>query len=77
MLFIFPQPQWVACTECGVPVHVNDVPTHVCDVDRLAEFQSMAFGPGYTAWLGTNEGRFAVFYAAYSRDTTNHSRGAA
>jgi hypothetical protein len=73
-MFVFPQPQYLACPECGECVHRQARSSHECDPQRWLDYQLVRLRPGIArfeadlaVWAETTEGRFAVFYAERSR----------
>jgi hypothetical protein len=73
-VFVFPQPQYVACSECGVCMPRWEADDHVCDKERRLDYQVGRLREAITAfeydlgqWLATRTGRFAVFYAERTR----------
>jgi hypothetical protein len=75
MFGALPQPTHVPCPECGASIPRGERDNHACDeAQRIRHelFQLRAevnrFEGDFAAWLKTNAGRFAVFYAAWQRD---------
>ena len=73
-MFVFPQPQYIACPECGACVPRWEADDHVCDQDRWLDYQLVRLRPDiarfeadFLGWLTTPEGRFEAFYAERSR----------
>jgi hypothetical protein len=73
-MFRFPQPQFSRCTECGFVMLANDSDGHICDQERWLDYYLVrlrphiaAFETEFAAWLLTNQGRFAAFYAERTR----------
>jgi len=73
-MFVFPQPQYIACPECGACVPRWEADEHVCDRERWLDYQLVRLRPeiarfesDFRQWLVTSEGRFEEFYAERSR----------
>ena len=73
-MFVFPQPQYIACPECGACVPRAEADEHVCDRERWLDYQLVRLRPeiarfetDFRQWLVTSEGRFEQFYASRSR----------
>jgi hypothetical protein len=73
-MFVFPQPQYIACPECGACVPRWEADDHVCDRERWLDYQLVRLRPeiarfeaDLSDWLGTDEGRFELYYAERSR----------
>lgn len=73
-VFVFPQPQYVACSECGACVPRWEASDHECDKERWLDFQlirlrdaTARFEHDFAAWATTRRGRFEVFYAERTR----------
>ena len=73
-MFVFPQPQYVACPDCGACVPRAQSEEHVCDAERRLEYQLVRLRPeiarfedDLAEWLASSEGRFERFYAERSR----------
>lgn len=74
-VFVFPPPQFVACTECGALMPRREADTHACDKERWLDFQVTKLRPDiarfeveFAAWsVDTKTGRFEVFYAERTR----------
>jgi hypothetical protein len=69
-----PQPAFMPCPECGASLARGERDRHACEEAqriRYELFQLRAeldrFDAELEAWLDTNAGRFAVFYAAWRR----------
>jgi hypothetical protein len=70
----FFQPTHMACTECGESVELAFTDAHTCDEVRRLDFRLFelrheiaAFEVDLHAWLGSAEGRFAVWLAERDR----------
>jgi hypothetical protein len=77
-MFVFPQPQYIACSECGACVPRWEDDDHVCDEDRWLDYQLVRLRPDiarfeadFGQWLETEAGRFERFYAERSRPATS------
>ena len=77
-MFVFPQPQYIACSECGACVPRWEADDHVCDEDRWLDYQLVRLRPDiarfetdFGQWLETGAGRFERFYAERSRPATS------
>lgn len=73
-MFVFPQPQYIACSECGACVPRWEADEHVCDRERWLDYQLVRLRPeiarfetDFRDWLVTSEGRFEQYYAERSR----------
>ncbi len=73
-MFVFPQPQYIACSECGACVPRAEADEHVCDRERWLDYQLVRLRPeiarfedDLVEWLHTDEGRFERYYAERSR----------
>ena len=73
-MFVFPQPQYIACPECGACVPRWEADDHVCDRERWLDYQLVRLRPDIARfeadlreWLATPAGRFELFYARRSR----------
>lgn len=73
-MFVFPQPQYSCCSECGFVMLSRDLDGHTCDSERWLDFQILRLRPRIYAfeadlgdWLRTCEGRFASYYAKRTR----------
>jgi hypothetical protein len=66
-----PRPTFSACRECGEALHRDELEGHRCDEERqlgLAVARELAaFEGDLGAWLGTAQGRFAVWLAERDR----------
>jgi hypothetical protein len=69
-----PQPAHMPCPDCGVSVPREAEGQHVCDeVQRTSyelfqvRIEADRFEGELTAWLGSPEGQFSVFYAERQR----------
>ena len=69
-----PQPRHMPCTQCGASVALAESDEHVCDGERLLDFRLFqlrdeiaAFDSELSFWLGSAEGRFAVWLAEQTR----------
>jgi hypothetical protein len=67
-------PGYMPCDACGVAVARNDRESHVCDRERLLDYQMFQLreevaelDKQLTAYLASPEGRFELFYAARTR----------
>jgi hypothetical protein len=63
------------CDACGAAVARNDRDSHVCDRERLLDYQMFQLreevaelDKQLNAYLASPEGRFELFYAARTRD---------
>jgi len=70
----FPHPRHMPCTDCGASIAFTESNEHVCDAERLLDFRLFelrdeiaAFDSELTFWLGSAEGRFAVWLAEQTR----------
>jgi hypothetical protein len=77
-MFVFPQPQYIACSECGACVPRWEADDHVCDEERWLDYQLVRLRPDiarfeadFGQWLETGRGRFERFYAERSRPATS------
>ena len=73
-MFVFPQPQYIACAECGACVPRWESEQHVCDQDRWLDYQIVRLRPeiarfesDFAQWLTTSAGRFERYYAERGR----------
>ncbi len=73
-MFVFPQPQYIACPECGACVPREEAEAHVCEGERWLDYQLVRLRPeiarfeaDFREWLTTDAGRFELFYAERSR----------
>jgi hypothetical protein len=69
-----PNPQYVACNECGACFPRWEEPDHVCDRERWLDYQLVklrdereAFDADFGAWLATPYGLFEQWYAVRER----------
>lgn len=74
----FPQPQHVACSECGAAVERPMFDDHVCDRERLLDYQLFqlrdevaALEIDLAAYLDSPAGRFELWCAERDRRRTN------
>jgi hypothetical protein len=77
-MFVFPQPQYVACADCGACVPRWESDEHVCDENRWLDYQLVRLRPEIARfeadlrdWLGTVRGMFELYYAERSRSATS------
>jgi hypothetical protein len=77
-MFVFPQPQYIACADCGACVPRWEAEEHVCDRDRWLDYQLVRLRPhiarfevDFREWLATGEGQFERYYAERSRLATS------
>lgn len=77
-MFVFPQPQYIACADCGACVPRWESEEHVCNEDRWLDYQVVRLRPeiarfeaDFREWLATGEGRFELYYAERSRFATS------
>jgi hypothetical protein len=57
-------PTFSACSSCGAALHRDERAGHVCDeLRQLVRAGISAFESELAAWLGTAQGRFAVWLA--------------
>jgi hypothetical protein len=77
-MFVFPQPQYIACSECGACIPRAESDEHVCDRERWIDYQLVRLRPDiarfesdFRGWLTTTAGRFELFYAERSRAVTS------
>ena len=76
-MFTFPQPQYIACSECGACVPRWEVDEHVCDQERWLDYQLVRLRPeiarfetDFINWLVNDKyGQFEKFYAEKTRLT--------
>jgi hypothetical protein len=73
-MFVFPQPQYIACADCGACVPRSEAEEHVCDRDRWLDYQLVRLRPDiarfesdYRQWAESPEGRFEIYYASRCR----------
>lgn len=73
-VFVFPHPQYAACSECGACVPRWDASEHICDKERWLDYQIVRLRPqiaklecDFGEWCATSAGRFSVFYAERTR----------
>lgn len=76
-MFVFPQPQYVACSQCGACVPRWEADEHVCDRDRYLDYQLVRLRPeihrfesDVNNWLETPEGKFEEYYAERNRSAS-------
>jgi hypothetical protein len=62
------------CDECGTSLEGPERDEHACDPERRLEYQLFqhhaaiaSFDDDLGAYLASNQGRFAVWYAEYTR----------
>jgi hypothetical protein len=80
MAIPFPQPRHLPCSDCGAAVERSREDEHVCDRDRLLDYQMFqlrdevgAVGGELTAYLDSPRGRFELWCAERERrDQTGH-----
>jgi hypothetical protein len=77
-MFVFPQPQYIACAECGACVPRWESDEHVCDEERWLDYQLVRLRPhiarfeaDFREWLTTGRGQFELYYARRSRSETS------
>jgi hypothetical protein len=77
-MFVFPQPQYIACSECGACVPRWEAEEHTCDEDRWLDYQIVRLRPdiarfetAFREWLVTDEGQFELYYAERRRPETS------
>jgi hypothetical protein len=70
----FFQPSHMPCAECGAEVELAFAEEHACDGERRLDYRMFqlrheiaAFEVDLHAWLGSAEGRFAVWLAEQNR----------
>jgi hypothetical protein len=80
MAIPFPQPRHVPCSDCGAAVERSREDEHVCNRDRLLDYQMFqlrddigAVGAELTAYLDSPRGRFELWCA--ERDRRNQTDG--
>ena len=73
-MFVFPQPQYMPCAECGASVPRDQTERHVCGDERRLDYELIqlraevdAFDQQLAGYLQTLQGRFEVWYAANRR----------
>ena len=78
MAIPFPQPRHVPCAECGAAVECSRQDEHVCDRERLLDYEMFQLRDeialvedGLAAYLDSPRGRFELWYA--ERDRLNQS----
>jgi hypothetical protein len=74
MLSSFAHSQYMPCADCGASVASADSAAHVCDPERLLEYQLFqlhdeiaGFDDGLRSYLASPHGRFAQWLAAFDR----------
>lgn len=74
MFGAFPQPRHMPCSECGASVALKETDEHVCDGEQLLDYRLFQlrdeiaeFEAQLSAWLLSEEGRFAVWVAERER----------
>ena len=77
-MFVFPQPQYIACAECGACVPRWEADEHECDQERWLDYQLVRLRPDiarfetdFRTWTETPAGRFELYYAEYRRPETS------
>ena len=67
------------CDECGTSLDHDEREEHACDPERRLEYQLFQqraaiayFDDELCAYLDSAQGRFAVWYAEYTRTRRNH-----
>lgn len=77
-MFVFPQPHYIACADCGACVPRWESEQHVCNQDRWLDYQLVRLRPEIARfeadvrdWLVTAAGRFELYYAERSRPATS------
>ncbi len=68
----FPQPTHLPCESCGASVAREQTDEHLCDEERLLDFEVVQAHPErledeVSEYLETPHGRFAAWYAARRR----------
>jgi len=78
MAIPFPQPRHVPCSDCGAAVERSREDEHVCNRDRLLDYQMFqlrdgieAVGAELAAYLDSPRGRFELWCA--ERDRRNQT----
>jgi hypothetical protein len=74
MAIPFPQPRHVPCSDCGAAVERSREDEHVCNRDRLLDYQMFqlrddigAVGDELAAYLDSPRGRFELWCAERDR----------
>jgi hypothetical protein len=74
MFGALPQPAHMPCPECGASLARSEREEHACEESQRIRFELFQlraeielFDLQLSDWLKTSAGRFAVFYAAWSR----------
>ena len=74
MAIPFPQPRHLPCSECGAAVERSSEDEHVCDRDRLLDYQLFqlrdeigAVGAELAAYFDSPRGRFELWCAERER----------
>lgn len=70
-----PQPRYVSCKQCGAMCLVEEADSHVCDPEKLLDYQLVRLRPEIAKfehslheWLvQTPEGQFEAWYAERTR----------
>jgi len=77
MAIPFPQPTHLPCPQCGAAVAQAAETDHVCDPDRLVDFQMLqlrdelnAVDDELAAYLDSPRGRFELWCARREREDT-------
>jgi hypothetical protein len=72
MFSSFPRSQHMPCPDCGASVARAENDAHTCDPERRLDYELFrwrdaiaAFEDELATWLGTPQGRFACWLAAY------------
>lgn len=73
-MFLFPQPQYMPCAECGASVARAESEHHLCGDERRVDYEIIQlraeideFDRQLADYLQTLQGQFAVWYAAKRR----------
>ncbi len=71
--------RYMPCDECGTSLDHDETEEHACDPERRLEYQLFQqraaiayFDDELCAYLDSAQGRFAVWYAEYTRTRRNH-----
>jgi hypothetical protein len=79
MAIPFPQPRHVPCSECGAAVERSRAAEHLCDRERLLDYQMFQLrdeiggvGRDLAAYLDSPRGRFELWCA--ERDRRDETR---
>jgi hypothetical protein len=69
-----PQPSYMPCPDCGASVAIAQRDLHVCDPERVVEFNMVKLRPEVEqfeseleSYLNTPQGRFEAWYAEHRR----------